>query len=125
LLAGFIFSPGKGLEVKLSGEEVDVASSGGVVQTLLNIIPTNPIESLTNGDMLQIIFFAIFVGIGITIVGTKADPVKHFFDGFAEIMYKITGIFMIVVLIWIFGLLASIDGVCGVTVVLLLLLFII
>jgi len=118
LLAGFIFSPGKGLEVKLSGEEVDVASSDGVVQTLLNIIPTNPIESLTNGDMLQIIFFAIFVGIGITIVGTKADPVKHFFDGFAEIMYKITGIVMTVVPIGIFGLLAPIVGEYGATVLL-------
>src|SRR5699024_10269808 len=118
LLAGFIFSPGKGLEVKLSGEEVDVASSGGVVQTLLNIIPTNPIESLTNGDMLQIIFFAIFVGIGITIVGTKADPVKHFFDGFAEIMYKITGIVMNVVPIGIFGLMVPIVGEYGATVLL-------
>lgn len=118
LLAGFVFSPGTGTDLKLSGEKVDVAESEGVVQTILNIIPTNPVESLANADMLQIIFFAIFVGIGITMVGEKADPVKRFFDGFAEIMYKVTGIIMAVVPIGIFGLLAPIVGEYGAAVLL-------
>src|SRR5699024_5734530 len=86
--------------------------------SILNIIPTNPIESLVNADMLQIIFFAIFVGIGITMVGEKAEPVKRFFDGFAEIMYKITGMIMTVVPIGIFGLLAPIVGEYGAAVLL-------
>jgi len=118
LLAGFAFSPGTGTDLKMTGEEVDVAETEGVVQTILNIIPTNPIESLVNADMLQIIFFAIFVGIGITMVGEKAEPVKRFFDGFAEIMYKITGIIMTVVPIGIFGLLAPIVGEYGAAVLL-------
>jgi len=118
LLAGFVFSPGTGTDLKMTGEEVDVAESEGVVQTILNIIPTNPIESLVNADMLQIIFFAIFVGIGITMVGEKAEPVKRFFDGFAEIMYKITGMIMTVVPIGIFGLLAPIVGEYGAAVLL-------
>ena len=118
LLAGFVFSPGTGTDLKMTGEEVDVAESEGIVQTILNIIPTNPIESLVNADMLQIIFFAIFVGIGITMVGEKAEPVKRFFDGFAEIMYKITGMIMTVVPIGIFGLLAPIVGEYGAAVLL-------
>jgi len=85
---------------------------------LLNIIPTNPIESLTNGDILQIIFFAIFIGIGITIVGEKANPVQQFFDGLAETMYKITGLIMVLVPIGIFGLLAPIIETHGLSVLL-------
>ena len=115
---GYIFSPGTGVDVNVTGEEVDVNESEGVVQTILNIVPENPLESLANADILQIIFFAIFLGIGITMVGEKAEPVRRFFDGLAEIMYKITGIVMAIVPIGIFGLLAPIVGEHGANVLL-------
>lgn len=117
LLAGYIFSPGSGVDVS-GGEEVVATETEGVVQTLLNIIPTNPIESLVNADMLQIIFFAIFIGIGLILVGERAKPVDQFFDGFAEIMYKITGIVMLIAPLGIFGLLAPIVGAHGISVLL-------
>lgn len=117
LLAGFVFSPGKGADVTVT-EEVTANETEGVVQTLLNIIPTNPIESLVNGDMLQIIFFAIFIGIGIILIGDKGKPVAQFFDGFAEIMYKVTAIVMTIVPLGIFGLLAPIVGEHGLSVLL-------
>ncbi|GEN31908.1 Na+/H+-dicarboxylate symporter [Cerasibacillus quisquiliarum] len=113
LFMGSIFKPGLETDIKLSGEKVEVQESEGVIDTILNIVPTNPIESLVTGDILQIIFFAIFIGIGITLVGKKADPVKHFFEGFAEIMYKITGIVMAVAPIGIYGLLAPVIGEYG------------
>lgn len=113
LFMGSIFKPGLGTDIKLSGEKVEVQESEGVIDTILNIVPTNPIESLVTADILQIIFFAIFIGIGITLVGKKADPVKHFFEGFAEIMYKITGIVMAVAPIGIYGLLAPVIGEYG------------
>lgn len=118
LLAGFVFQPGTNTGVTLEEEAVEVAESEGVITTLLNIIPTNPIEALTTGSILQIIFFAIFVGLGITLVGEKALPVQRFFDGFAEIMYKITGVIMTLVPIGVFGLLAPIVGNHGLSVLL-------
>lgn len=118
LVAGYIFSPGTGADVMVSEATEAPAETEGVIQTLLNIIPTNPIESLANGDVLQIIFFAIFIGIGIIAVGEKARPVQHFFDGLAEIMYKITGFIMVLVPIGIFGLLAPIVGEYGLSVLL-------
>src|SRR5699024_831806 len=69
-----------------------------------------------NADMLQIIFFAIFIGVGIILVGEQATPVNNFFDGLAEIMYKITGIIMVLVPLGIFGLLAPIVGEYGLSV---------
>ncbi|GAB3794570.1 dicarboxylate/amino acid:cation symporter [Virgibacillus kimchii] len=118
LLAGFALSPGTGLDITpdTSGEEV--AETVGIVDTLLNIVPTNPVEALSAGNILQIIFFAVFLGIGITLVGEKAVPVRRFFDGLAEVMYKITNIVMLLVPIGIFGLLAPIVGQYGLDVLL-------
>src|SRR5699024_10053513 len=107
IIAGYVFSPGTGTDVTTE-ETVEAAETEGVVQTILNIIPENPIESLVNADMLQIIFFAIFIGVGIILVRDQATPVNNFFDGLAEIMYKITGIIMIPVTLCLFGLLALI-----------------
>jgi Na+/H+-dicarboxylate symporter len=111
--AGFIFSPGTGTTITLDQSAAPPAESPGIITTLLNIIPTNPVEALSSGAVLQIIFFAIFLGIGIISVGEKAQTVKHFFEGLAEIMYKITAIVMKLVPIGIFGLLAPIVGIYG------------
>src|SRR5699024_10949030 len=51
--AGYFFSPGTGADLTVTETAEAPAETEGVIQTLLNIIPTNPIESLTNGDILQ------------------------------------------------------------------------
>lgn len=118
LLGGYIFSPGEGLDVTIESSSDEGAESEGVIQTLLNIIPTNPIESLSTGSMLQIIFFAVFLGLGITMVGKKAEPVQLFFDGLAEVMYKLTSIIMRLVPFGVFGLLAPVVGSYGLSILL-------
>lgn len=118
LTAGYIFSPGTGTNISVENSNTEVTETEGAVQTILNIIPTNPLESLATANVLQIIFFAIFLGIGIILVGEKAAPVQHFFEGLAEIMYKITGLIMTLVPIGIFGLLAPIVGEYGLSVLL-------
>jgi Na+/H+-dicarboxylate symporter len=118
LILANIFSPGKGLDINAAVETTDPTEAPGIVDTLLNIIPTNPIASLVNGDMLQIIFFAIFLGLAITILGDKAKTVYNFFDELAEIMYKITGIVMKLAPIGVFGLIAPTVGEYGVSVLL-------
>ncbi|HLR63035.1 MAG TPA: dicarboxylate/amino acid:cation symporter [Lentibacillus sp.] len=116
LIAAALFTPGKGVDISTSRDVPEATETDGVISVLLNIIPTNPIESLSSGNILQIIFFSIFVGIGITMVGKKAEPVQRFFDGFAEIMYKITWVIMKLIPIGIFGLLAPIIGEYGLSV---------
>ncbi|MET3699161.1 Na+/H+-dicarboxylate symporter [Bacillus oleivorans] len=113
IVAGYVFSPGTGLSVSVEETAATEVNSDGIITTLLNIIPTNPVEALTNGAVLQIIFFAIFFGIAITLVGEKASPVLQFFEGLAEVMYKITAIVMVLVPIGIFGLMAPVVGQYG------------
>lgn len=117
LAFGFLFSPGSGLDLTVSETEaVEPGETEGFIQTLLAIIPTNPFSALAEGNVLQIIFFAIFVGFGITVVGKKAQPVQQFFEGFAEIMYKITGAVMRIAPIGVFGLVAPVVGEYGLSV---------
>ncbi|SDJ01010.1 Na+/H+-dicarboxylate symporter [Alteribacillus bidgolensis] len=120
LAAAILFKPGEGVDtsIAVSGKTPEPNETGGVINVLLNIIPTNPVAALSNGDILQIIFFALFLGVGIAMVGEKAEPVYRFFDGFAEIMYKITWVVMKLVPIGVFGLLAPIIGSNGLSILL-------
>ncbi|MEC2070695.1 dicarboxylate/amino acid:cation symporter [Alkalihalophilus marmarensis] len=119
LAIGFLFSPGEGLNIEPPATgSVEVNETEGVVTTLLNIIPTNPFAALAEQNILQIIFFAAALGIGITIVGEKAIPVRRFFAGFADVLLKITGAIMKLAPIGVFGIMAPIVGNYGLAVLL-------
>ncbi|CAM3146243.1 dicarboxylate/amino acid:cation symporter [Filibacter tadaridae] len=121
LAVAFMISPGKGITIATDGLSVPEAATQepqSAITTLLNIIPENPFSALAAGNILQIIFFALFIGIAITLVGEKAKPVYRFFEGFAEVMYKITGIVMKVAPIGVLGLLAPVIGQYGLSVLL-------
>lgn len=118
LILGNIAKPGAGLNISAEAPAIEVKEAPGFIETLLNIIPTNPIASLTQGNMLQIIFFAVMIGIGITLIGEKGKTILGFFDGLAEVMYKITGIVMLLAPIGIFGLIAPVVGKYGADVLL-------
>ncbi len=76
-------------------------------QTVINFFPKNPIEAMSGGNMLQIITFAIFIGIGIMMVGDKGRIVHQFFEQFNNVlMYIITMIMNVFAPIGTFGLVA-------------------
>ncbi|MDQ0338540.1 Na+/H+-dicarboxylate symporter [Caldalkalibacillus uzonensis] len=118
LTIAIILSPGGGVDIPQQVEAPEPRETEGFIQTLLNIIPTNPLAALAEGAILQIIFFAICLGLGITLVGERANPVYHFFDGLAEIMYRLTGIVMVLAPIGVFGLVAPVVGQHGLSVLL-------
>jgi len=88
-----VINPGAGLSIPVDAK-VAAKEAPPLMQTLVNMVPTNPIQSMYNADMLQIIVFALFLGVGITLVGERAKPVYNFFDGLAEVSYKIVAIIM-------------------------------
>ncbi|WP_087974803.1 dicarboxylate/amino acid:cation symporter [Oceanobacillus rekensis] len=118
LILANIFKPGVGINITQSTEKLETTEAPGIVDTLLNIIPTNPIASMVEGNMLQIIFFAIFLGLAITMLGDKAKTVYNFFDELAEIMYKITSLVIKLAPIGVFGLIAPIVGEYGASILL-------
>lgn len=101
-----IFHPGAGLNIStdnLVGKDVNPPS---IVKVLMDIVPINPIESMAKGSMLQIIFFAVLTGFSLSMVGEKAKIVTDFFNGFAEVMIRMTSIVMLYAPIGVFALMA-------------------
>lgn len=86
-----------------------------VTDTLLWIVPTNPIEALAAGNMLQIIFFAILFGVALTLVPKKShrESVLKFFDGISEAMIQIVHIVMRLAPLGVLALIAVAVGQFG------------
>lgn len=112
LILAIIIKPGLGLQIALP-TTANAAKIPSVIDTLLAIVPTNPIQAFLDANMLQIITFAIFLGIAITVIGEKGQPLLKVFDSLADVMYKITGMVMAVAPYGIFGLIAPIVGTYG------------
>jgi len=102
-----ILQPGLGLSIPLDAT-TEAGEIPSMLDTLLNIVPTNPIQAMAEANMLQIIIFALFLGISITLVGDKAKPFFDFFDSMAEVCYKIVAIIMEFGPIGVFGLIAPV-----------------
>lgn len=117
LFLGNILNPGLGMTMP-TDVKPDPANIPSIADTLLNIIPTNPIQAMADANMLQIIAFALFIGVGITLIGDKGQPALKFFESLAEISYKIVGIIMSYAPIGVFGLIVPVVAVNGPSVLL-------
>lgn len=115
LFIATIFSPGIGLNMEMveMGEVGNIATDTNVVETLLNIIPKNPIASLASGDMLPIILFAVFIGLMIAKLGDRAATVTRFFSEFNDIMMQMTSSIMIVAPYGVFCLISRTFATLG------------
>nr|WP_316046973.1 cation:dicarboxylase symporter family transporter [Planococcus glaciei] len=66
-----VIKPGLAGDFDLENASFEVEEAPAVAETLLNIIPANPLAAMTEGNMLQIIVFAVFVGLALTALGEK------------------------------------------------------
>jgi len=103
-----LIGPGLGLDMsKVQVAENSVAQSEtNIADTLLNIIPKNPIGALAEGNMLAIIFFALFVGLILANLGEKVQSVTNFLTQFNDIMMEMTMIVMKAAPFGVFALIA-------------------
>ena len=93
LTMGNILDPGVGLDMRtISANATDVQTmeSTSMAQTILNIIPDNPIGSLASGNMLQIIVFSLIVGVILAKLVEKTETVSNFFSQFNDVMMEMT-----------------------------------
>ncbi|MFS0639046.1 cation:dicarboxylase symporter family transporter [Mesobacillus foraminis] len=98
IIAANLLQPGEGVNMSQL-DKTDIASyvdtaetteSKSMVQTLVEIVPTNPIAAVAEGDMLAIIFFSLVFGLGVAAIGEKGKPVIAFFQGTADAMFYAT-----------------------------------
>lgn len=117
LIVGIVLEPGAGVTLD-AAKNITVTQAPALIDTLLNIITKNPFSSFANGDILQIIFFAIILGVSINLSGDKGEPAKKFFNSIAEAMYKMTEIVMGFAPFGVFALMAWVSASYGMDVLL-------
>ncbi|MGX0332456.1 dicarboxylate/amino acid:cation symporter [Staphylococcus cohnii] len=116
-----VLQPGEGKSDLLKSEDVSSyqktldkednsqssAAKQSFDQTLINLFPKNPLQAMSEENMLQIITFAIFIGVGLIMVGSKAEAVHRLFEQTNEVlMYIVTMIMSVFTPIGTFGLVA-------------------
>jgi len=86
-----------GGDAELKKQDAEKQKERGPLQALEDLVPDNIFGAASdNGNMLQVIFFAIFFGIGLILIpDDKSQPVKDFFDGFNEVILKMIDIIML------------------------------
>ena len=106
---GNLINPGVGLDmsaIQSSAASVETMEATSLTDTILNIIPDNPINSLASGSMLQVIVFALIVGVILAKMGERAETVANFFSQFNDIMMEMTMMIMSLAPIGVFCLIS-------------------
>ena len=107
IIASVIIGPGSGANLE-SASLYKLPESKPMTEIISAIIPTNPIAAMANGDSIQIIIFAIFIGIAIGLAGKKAQPVVDLFEALNAIIAKLVDCIMLLAPYGIFCLMANI-----------------
>ncbi len=106
LILANILQPGMGLDLAVDNLKAKDVTPPAMSAVLLGIIPVNPVEALAKGNMLQIIFFAVLIGLCINMCDKETKTVSSFFDGMSQIMIKVTTVVMMYAPIGVFALMA-------------------
>lgn len=109
LVVALIVKPGVG-NFQLPSEEVEVTEAPPVMETLINIIPTNPITAMAEENMLQVIAFSLFVGFAIARLGEKTNGLKRIFEQLNDVLMFLVQLVMKFAPFGAFALIATVIG---------------
>jgi len=122
LFAVNVVQPGRGLDPDVTARLIETyrgqsEQAMGLVEgalgmeTFVRIVPRNPVQAAANGEMLAVIFFALMIGVALTLVPPeKADPLLHFFDSVAAVTVAIIGLVMQLAPYAVFALIFSVTA---------------
>ena len=113
LSLAYLIKPGTEGVFDVDAADYEASSAPPIMETLVDIIPTNPVEAMSTGDMLSVIAFAIFIGIALAFLGTKTDGITRLFEQANEILMLIVNIVMKIAPYGAFALIASAIGGAG------------
>ena len=117
LVLGTVMQPGVGIGLE-AAKVVEVKAAPSLIDVVVNLVPTNPVAAMADGNILQIIVFAILIGLAIVIAGESGKRIKDIFDSLAEVIYKLTAIVISFAPYGVFALMAWVAGTYGLDVLL-------
>lgn len=113
LLAGSIIRPGDGLNLSVGGSAYVAQEAPPFKQVLIDIFPSNPVAAMTDGNMLQIIVFALLFGIAISHAKESGRRVLSWFVDVNEVIMKLVMMLMAIAPYGVFCLLAKLFAGLG------------
>lgn len=108
LVLATVLNVGGGFTLPAEQLSYEAKEAPSFISTLVGIVPANPLKSLVEGEMLQIIVFALMIGGGLLAVGEVGKPVFSFFNAMAEAMYALTTGIMKFAPLGVFGLITPV-----------------
>jgi len=125
LVAANLIQPGKRMNVETKerllsvySKDVEVkigtAEEYNFIDEIVKLIPKNPFAAIANAEMLQIVLFALMLGLVLSLIPkSKGEPVIKFFDGLSEAMIKMVDLIMLIAPIGVFALISATVGEFG------------
>ena len=121
LMSAHIFNPGHGFNVEAQASQMQavnqmsqVSAHTSVSDMIVHIVPTSIVQAMSEGNLLQIVVFALFFAFAICAVGKKAKLVLDFLTSTSEVMFKFTELVMFFAPVGIFAAIASTIGSNGI-----------
>lgn len=110
---GLVLEPGEGGNFSIDDASYEDQAAPPIMDTLVQIIPENPVEALSTGNMLQIIAVAIFVGVALAMLGEKTSGIRNLFEQANDILIFLVNAIMKTAPYGAFALIASAIGEAG------------
>ena len=117
LLFANLINPGLGIDMSSTATYV-AKEAPSVKEVLINIFPTNPVKAMAEGNMLQVIVFAILMGVAVSHSGEKGKEVLSFFESFNEVVMTMVSLLMHLAPYGVFCLLAKLFSQLGLAAIL-------
>ena len=118
LTVATIVAPGEGFVVAEATVEFQSREAPPISDVIINLVPSNPVAALADGNMLQIIVFAIIFGVAMTLAGDSGAHVQALFRDLNSVVMKMVGIVMRLAPIGVFCLIASTFATQGIDIIL-------
>ena len=120
----YFLQPGSGVTGFSISDSIKITEAPSLISWLVSLIPVNPLEALSTGNLLQIIFSAVLLGFGIQLAGDKAKPFVNFIDSVYHISEKTLSVILYVAPFGVFALMSSTIATQGLELVAKLLLYV-
>ena len=103
----YFLQPGGGVTDFTISETIKITEAPSLIAWLVSLIPVNPLEALSNGNLLQIIFSAVLLGIGVQLAAEKAKPFVAFIESIYHISEKTLSVILYAAPLGVFALMSS------------------
>ena len=116
LLMVNLFQPGLGVDLHAAAKPVGEVKKLDLFEFVEHVFPKNAFQALADNNVLQILVFALFAGVGLTAIGEKGAPLVKAAEALSELMLQITGYVMRIAPLAVFGALAKVVAENGLSI---------